>query len=165
MQSCSNFASVLEKHPINNIIMQWVISGMDLVATWHKIIGAIFNCDSIYCEIHCYSTSLNIYFILLISEYTRMQVHVQIEGGNNNYTYCRRPPKMFACRPLNSPELFTRPQLCADLGLGVEFATTIAYSVRGELDWCAHTYAFKFAIIIPSEAMIASLLNFWWWWW
>ena len=44
--------------------------------------------------------------------------------------------------PLNSPEVFAR-QLCADLGLGGEFATTIAYSIRGQLSWHARTYAFR----------------------
>ena len=44
--------------------------------------------------------------------------------------------------PLNSPEQFAR-QLCADLGLGGEFATTIAYSIRGQLSWHARTYAFR----------------------
>ena len=45
--------------------------------------------------------------------------------------------------PLNSPEQFAR-QLCADLGLGGEFATTIAYSIRGQLSWHARTYAFRY---------------------
>jgi len=44
--------------------------------------------------------------------------------------------------PLNSPEVFAR-ELCADLGLGGEFATTIAYSIRGQLSWHAKTYAFR----------------------
>ena len=44
--------------------------------------------------------------------------------------------------PLNSPEVFAR-QLCADLGLGGEFATTIAYSIRGQLSWHTRTYAFR----------------------
>ena len=45
--------------------------------------------------------------------------------------------------PLNSPEHFAR-QLCADLGLGGEFVTTIAYSIRGQLSWHARTYAFRY---------------------
>ena len=45
--------------------------------------------------------------------------------------------------PLNSPEQFAR-QLCADLGRGGEFATTIAYSIRGQLSWHARTYAFRY---------------------
>ncbi len=44
--------------------------------------------------------------------------------------------------PLNSPEQFAR-ELCADLGLGGEFATTIAYSIRGQLSWHSRTYAFR----------------------
>ena len=44
--------------------------------------------------------------------------------------------------PLNSPELFAQ-ELCADLGLGGEFATTIAYSIRGQLSWHSRTYAFR----------------------
>ena len=49
--------------------------------------------------------------------------------------------------PLNSPEEFSR-ELCADLGLGGEFATTIAYSIRGQLSWHTRTYAFRFNIYI-----------------
>ena len=45
--------------------------------------------------------------------------------------------------PHNSPEEFAR-QLCADLGLGGEFVTAIAYSIRGQLSWHARTYAFRF---------------------
>lgn len=44
--------------------------------------------------------------------------------------------------PLNSPEQFAQ-ELCADLGLGGEFATTIAYSIRGQLSWHSRTYAFR----------------------
>lgn len=45
--------------------------------------------------------------------------------------------------PLNSPEQFAR-ELCSDLGLGGEFATTIAYSIRGQLSWHSRTYAFRY---------------------
>ena len=41
--------------------------------------------------------------------------------------------------PLNSPEEFAL-QLCADLGLGGEFAPTIAYAIRGQLSWHAKAY-------------------------
>ena len=47
--------------------------------------------------------------------------------------------------PRNSPEEFAR-LLCADLGLGGEFVTAIAYSIRGQLSWHAKTYAFRCAI-------------------
>uniref|UniRef100_A0A1X7UXX8 Uncharacterized protein n=1 Tax=Amphimedon queenslandica TaxID=400682 RepID=A0A1X7UXX8_AMPQE len=43
--------------------------------------------------------------------------------------------------PLNVPEEFAR-KLCQDLGLGGDFATAIAYSIRGQLSWHAKTYAF-----------------------
>lgn len=51
--------------------------------------------------------------------------------------------------PRNSPEEFAR-MLCADLGLGGEFVTTIAYSIRGQLSWHAKTYAFRYAVDIIS---------------
>ena len=44
--------------------------------------------------------------------------------------------------PLNVPEEFAR-KLCQDLGLGGDFATAVAYSIRGQLSWHAKTYAFK----------------------
>ena len=47
--------------------------------------------------------------------------------------------------PLNNPEDFAK-QLCSDLGLGGEFVTTIAYSIRGQLSWHAKTYAFKWVL-------------------
>lgn len=41
----------------------------------------------------------------------------------------------------NSPEEFAK-KLCADLSLGGEFVTAIAYSIRGQLTWHQKTYAF-----------------------
>lgn len=42
----------------------------------------------------------------------------------------------------NSPESFAL-KLCSELGLGGEFVTTIAYSIRGQLSWHQRTYAFR----------------------
>nr|XP_023696470.1 SWI/SNF-related matrix-associated actin-dependent regulator of chromatin subfamily B member 1 isoform X3 [Paramormyrops kingsleyae] len=42
----------------------------------------------------------------------------------------------------NSPETFAL-KLCSELGLGGEFVTTIAYSIRGQLSWHQRTYAFR----------------------
>jgi len=53
--------------------------------------------------------------------------------------------------PLNSPEQFAM-SLCTDLGLGGEFVTAIAYSIRGQLSWHAKTYAF-------SEAPLPTIEN------
>ncbi|KAK6053494.1 SNF5 / SMARCB1 / INI1 protein [Cooperia oncophora] len=44
--------------------------------------------------------------------------------------------------PNNSPEQFAR-SLCAELGLGGEFTSAIAYSIRGQLQWNQRTYAFS----------------------
>lgn len=43
----------------------------------------------------------------------------------------------------NSPEKFAL-KLCCELGLGGEFVTTIAYSIRGQLSWHQRTYAFRY---------------------
>ncbi|KAL7053555.1 hypothetical protein AAHC03_026410 [Spirometra sp. Aus1] len=43
--------------------------------------------------------------------------------------------------PANSPELFAA-RLCAELGLGGEFVTAVAYSIRGQLAWHQRLYAF-----------------------
>lgn len=43
----------------------------------------------------------------------------------------------------NSPESFAL-KLCSELGLGGEFVTTIAYSIRGQLSWHQRTYAFRY---------------------
>uniref|UniRef100_A0A0A9Y7L6 SWI/SNF-related matrix-associated actin-dependent regulator of chromatin subfamily B member 1 n=4 Tax=Lygus hesperus TaxID=30085 RepID=A0A0A9Y7L6_LYGHE len=45
----------------------------------------------------------------------------------------------------NSPEQFAM-KLCAELGLGGEFVTAIAYSIRGQLSWHQKTYAFAEAL-------------------
>lgn len=44
--------------------------------------------------------------------------------------------------PTNNPEDFAS-KLCAELGLGGEFVTAIAYSIRGQLFWHHRTYAFR----------------------
>ena len=51
----------------------------------------------------------------------------------------------------NSPEEFAT-KLRAELGLGGEFVTAIAYSIRGQLSWHQRTYAFRFLPIIDSLA-------------
>lgn len=57
--------------------------------------------------------------------------------------------------PLNSPEEFAL-SLCSDLGLGGEFATAIAYSIRGQLNWHSKTYAFSEAPLPSVETAIRS---------
>ncbi|GFR18872.1 hypothetical protein TNCT_373701 [Trichonephila clavata] len=42
----------------------------------------------------------------------------------------------------NIPEVFAN-KLCSELGLGGEFCTAIAYSIRGQLSWHQRTYAFS----------------------
>lgn len=60
--------------------------------------------------------------------------------------------------PLNSPEQFAR-ELCADLGLGGEFATTIAYSIRGQLSWHSRTYAFRYNVVLITSWSLVTLCN------
>ena len=57
--------------------------------------------------------------------------------------------------PLNTPEEFAL-SLCSDLGLGGEFATAIAYSIRGQLSWHSKTYAFSEAPLPAVETPIRS---------
>ncbi|XP_060072731.1 SWI/SNF-related matrix-associated actin-dependent regulator of chromatin subfamily B member 1-like isoform X1 [Ylistrum balloti] len=51
--------------------------------------------------------------------------------------------------PENSPEEFSM-KLCAELGLGGEFVTSIAYSIRGQLSWHQRTYAFSSEAPLPT---------------
>lgn len=44
--------------------------------------------------------------------------------------------------PDNSPEDFAN-RLCSELGLGGEFVTAVAYSIRGQISWHQQTYAFS----------------------
>lgn len=53
----------------------------------------------------------------------------------------------------NNPEEFAM-KLCAELGLGGEFVTAIAYSVRGQLGWHQRTYAFSEAPLPVIEVEI-----------
>lgn len=50
----------------------------------------------------------------------------------------------------NNPEEFAM-KLCAELGLGGEFVTAIAYSIRGQLSWHYRTYAFSEAPLVTVE--------------
>lgn len=50
----------------------------------------------------------------------------------------------------NNPEEFAL-KLCAELGLGGEFVTAIAYSIRGQLSWHQRTYAFSEAPLAIVE--------------
>ena len=50
----------------------------------------------------------------------------------------------------NSPEEFSR-KICADLGLGGEFATAVLYSIRGQLAWHTKSYVFSDSQMPPIE--------------
>jgi len=50
----------------------------------------------------------------------------------------------------NNPEDFSR-KICADLGLGGEFATAVLYSIRGQLAWHMKTYVFSETQMPPIE--------------
>ncbi|KAF5281672.1 hypothetical protein FQR65_LT14602 [Abscondita terminalis] len=50
----------------------------------------------------------------------------------------------------NNPEQFAL-KLCSELGLGGEFVTAIAYSIRGQLSWHQRTYAFSEAPLSTIE--------------
>ncbi|XP_059485119.1 SWI/SNF-related matrix-associated actin-dependent regulator of chromatin subfamily B member 1 isoform X1 [Neocloeon triangulifer] len=55
----------------------------------------------------------------------------------------------------NNPETFAM-KLCAELGLGGEFVTAIAYSIRGQLSWHQRTYAFSEAPLSTVDAPFRS---------
>ncbi|XP_052245544.1 SWI/SNF-related matrix-associated actin-dependent regulator of chromatin subfamily B member 1-like isoform X2 [Dreissena polymorpha] len=57
--------------------------------------------------------------------------------------------------PDNSPEEFAT-KLCAELGLGGEFVTAIAYSIRGQISWHLKTYAFSETPLPVVEVAIRS---------
>lgn len=56
----------------------------------------------------------------------------------------------------NSPESFALT-LCSELGLGGEFVTTVAYSIRGQLSWHQRTYAFRY--LHPPSAWSSTEIN------
>ncbi|CAG0889421.1 unnamed protein product [Cyprideis torosa] len=55
----------------------------------------------------------------------------------------------------NSPEDFA-VKLCAELGLGGDFVTAIAYSIRGQLAWHLRTYAFSENQLGPVDTPFRS---------
>lgn len=57
--------------------------------------------------------------------------------------------------PQNNPEQFALG-LCSDLGLGGEFVTAVAYSIRGQLSWHQKTYAFSEAPLPKVENPVRS---------
>ncbi|XP_032238511.2 SWI/SNF-related matrix-associated actin-dependent regulator of chromatin subfamily B member 1-A isoform X1 [Nematostella vectensis] len=57
--------------------------------------------------------------------------------------------------PQNSPEQFAL-SLCSDLGLGGEFVTAVAYSIRGQLSWHQKTYAFSEAPLPKVDNPVRS---------
>ena len=57
--------------------------------------------------------------------------------------------------PLNNPEQFALA-LCTELGLGGEFVTAVAYSIRGQLNWNQKTYAFSEHPLPTLEAPIRT---------
>ncbi|XP_053651049.1 SWI/SNF-related matrix-associated actin-dependent regulator of chromatin subfamily B member 1-A isoform X1 [Cherax quadricarinatus] len=77
----------------------------------------------------------------LISEHsdTRIVVKLNIHVGNISLN---DQFEWDMASPENTPEDFAT-KLCSELGLGGEFVTAIAYSVRGQLFWHQRTYAFS----------------------
>lgn len=57
--------------------------------------------------------------------------------------------------PENSPEEFA-VKLCGELGLGGEFVTAIAYSIRGQISWHQKTYAFSETPLPTVEVVIRN---------
>lgn len=58
--------------------------------------------------------------------------------------------------PQNNPEQFALG-LCSDLGLGGEFVTAVAYSIRGQLSWHQKTYAFSEAPLPKVLFMLSAV--------
>ncbi|XP_063699426.1 SWI/SNF-related matrix-associated actin-dependent regulator of chromatin subfamily B member 1 [Culicoides brevitarsis] len=60
----------------------------------------------------------------------------------------------------NNPEEFA-VKLCAELGLGGEFVTAIAYSIRGQLSWHQRTYAFSEAPLSTVDVPFRVISDSW----
>ncbi|KAG0718943.1 SMARCB1_1 [Chionoecetes opilio] len=69
----------------------------------------------------------------------KLNIHVGNISLNDQFEWDMSEPE-------NSPEDFAS-KLCSELGLGGEFVTAIAYSVRGQLFWHQRTYAFRYAFL------------------
>lgn len=70
---------------------------------------------------------------------TRVIIRLNIHVGNTSLV---DQFEWDLSEPENSPELFAS-RLCAELGLGGEFVTAVAYSIRGQLAWHQRVYAFR----------------------
>lgn len=84
-----------------------------------------------------------IYFIFIFLQTQQLNIHV----GNTSLV---DQIEWDLSEKENSPEKFAA-RLCADLGLGGEFVTAIAYSIRGQLSWHQKTYAFSEAQLPTVE--------------
>ncbi len=123
--------------------------------TWNK--NETLITPEIFAEILCDDLDLNpVTFIPAISQSIRQQleshpsdniiedntdqrvviklnIHVGNVSLNDQFEWDMSEPQ-------NSPEEFAK-KLAAELGLGGEFVTSIAYSIRGQLAWHQKTYA------------------------
>ncbi|XP_069977211.1 SWI/SNF-related matrix-associated actin-dependent regulator of chromatin subfamily B member 1-A isoform X1 [Penaeus vannamei] len=90
----------------------------------------------------------------IISEHsdTRIVIKLNIHVGNISLN---DQFEWDMAEPENSPEDFAT-RLCSELGLGGEFVTAIAYSVRGQLFWHQRTYAFSEAPLPVVEVPFRS---------
>jgi hypothetical protein len=61
---------------------------------------------------------------------------------------------------LNTPESFAS-ELCRDLGLGGEFVTAIAYSIRGQLSWHQKTFLFTESPMPTIKQVKCKILQDW----
>ncbi|KAK7078066.1 SWI SNF, matrix associated, actin dependent regulator of chromatin, subfamily b, member 1 [Halocaridina rubra] len=78
----------------------------------------------------------------------KLNIHVGNISLNDQFEWDMSEPE-------NSPEDFAS-KLCSELGLGGEFVTAIAYSVRGQLFWHQRTYAFSEAPLPCVEVPFRS---------
>ncbi|OWF43671.1 SWI/SNF-related matrix-associated actin-dependent regulator of chromatin subfamily B member 1 [Mizuhopecten yessoensis] len=110
--------------------------------TWNKTESLIT--PEQFAEIMCDDLDLNpINFVPAVSQAIRQQIEAFPTDNLLDQQADQRVILKFF------PEEFVI-KLCANLGLGGEFVTSIAYSIRGQLSWHQRTYAFSSEAPLPT---------------
>lgn len=157
MDQAAAFENAAQQDVLVPIRVDLEIDGQKLrdTFTWNK--NETLITPEIFAEIICDDLDLNpVTFIPAISQSIRQQleshpsdniiedntdqrviVKLNIHVGNVSLV---DQFEWDMSEPQNSPEEFAK-KLASELGLGGEFVTSIAYSIRGQLAWHQKTYA------------------------
>jgi SWI/SNF-related matrix-associated actin-dependent regulator of chromatin subfamily B member 1 len=157
LDQAATYENAIQQDVLVPIRVDLEIEGQKLrdTFTWNK--NELLVTPEIFAEIICDDLDLNpIAFIPAISQSIRQQLESHpsdniIEDNTDQRVIIKLNIHVGNVslvdqfewdmgEPQNSPEEFAK-KLASELGLGGEFVTSIAYSIRGQLAWHQKTYA------------------------